>query len=376
MPITVPALARRTLLARLGSAAGAGMVMSGFVQRLAFAQALEKVRFTLPWLVSGGSSFPIAGKELGYFKSRGYDIEVLRGFGSGPTAQAIARGEFDIGLVSAPLIILNAAKGLPLKAVGTAQYNSTMGVGVLADSPIKQPADLMGRKLGVVPTSGELPFFYDWAKAAGFDGQKVEIVNLDGRVLEQTLITRQIDAMIGFASSSAPIFMSQNVPIRFMLYSDLDITMYGNTIVTRPDVVEKRPQFVRDIVAGMAEAIKYYLLNPEETVEIFMKAVPETALTPTGKLFARIGLGINAYTFLTPESTDNALCWADPKRVDAMIDRIFTNQAQAGDTKPSAATLYTNDFVGQVKLTAAEWDRVKANTAAYAELYINTARKG
>ena len=28
----------------------------------------------------------------------------------------------------------------PLKAVGTAQYNSTMGVCVLADSPIRQPA--------------------------------------------------------------------------------------------------------------------------------------------------------------------------------------------------------------------------------------------
>lgn len=137
---------RRSALAGMGGAVATIGLMPAFVTSMAFAQALQKVKFTLPWLVTGSSSFPIAAKELGYFKSRGYDVEVLRGFGSGPTAQAIARGEFDIGLVSAPLVILNAAKGLPLKAVGTAQYNSTMGVCVRADSGITKPADLVGKK--------------------------------------------------------------------------------------------------------------------------------------------------------------------------------------------------------------------------------------
>ena len=38
----------------------------------------------------------------------------------------------------------------------------------------------------------------------------------------------------------------------------------------------------------------------------------------------------------------------------------------AGDKKPDPNTLFTNEFVGKLRLTDAEWAKVKAGTAKYA----------
>jgi len=92
-------------------------------------------------------------------KARGLELEIARGFGSVAAAQTIAGGQFDFGIVAAPPLVLSVAKGLPLVSLATCDYDATMGVGVLADSAIKQPRDLAGKKIGAVPTSGEYPFF-------------------------------------------------------------------------------------------------------------------------------------------------------------------------------------------------------------------------
>ena len=74
-------------------------------------------------------------------------------------AQTIAGGQFEFGTVAAAPLVLSVAKGLSLIELVTCDYDSTTGVGVLADPPIKKPQDLAGKKIGAVPTSGEFPFF-------------------------------------------------------------------------------------------------------------------------------------------------------------------------------------------------------------------------
>jgi hypothetical protein len=94
----------------------------------------------------------------GFMKKRGIEMSIARGFGSFASAQSISGGQFDCGLCAAPALTLSVAKGLPLIALATTDYDATMGVGVLADSPIQKPQDLAGKKIASVPTSAEFPF--------------------------------------------------------------------------------------------------------------------------------------------------------------------------------------------------------------------------
>lgn len=365
---------RRGILKMIGAASTVGL--GSVLTRPARAQpSLDRVTLSLAWLIQGSSAYTQAGKALGIFRKHGIDIEISRGSGSGPTAQAVGNGQFDFGLVSAPLIILNASKGLPIAALGTTQYDSTMGVCVLDESSIRQPSDLLGKKVGVVAGSGELAFFYDWAKVANFDSSKVDIVYLDGKVLEQTLINKQIDAMIGYGSSSLPIFISQKVTTRFMPYSAQDLVIYGNALVAHQKMLADKPDLCMRMCNAMFESLAYNLLNPKEVLDLFIKEVPDISLTTSGPEFARAGMGIAQYIAIDDAAKQNGLGWSDTKRVDEMIGRVMSRMAAPGSTKPDAEKLYTNKFVGGIKLSADDWKKVETNTTEFAG-YFASRRRG
>jgi NitT/TauT family transport system substrate-binding protein len=97
------------------------------------------VKFTLAWLAQGNFAYVFVARAKGIMKARGIDLDIARGFGSTASSQTIATGEFDFGIVAVPPLILLVAKDLPLIALCTCDYDSTMGVGVLDDSPIVKP---------------------------------------------------------------------------------------------------------------------------------------------------------------------------------------------------------------------------------------------
>ena len=142
---------------------------------------MRTVKFTLAWLAQGSSAFLYAGREKGFFKSRGIDLQLSRGFGSLAAAQAIASGQFDFGIVIGAPLILMITKGLPLQSLGTFDYDAMMGVGVLANSDIKSPKELAGVKIGTVPASAESPFLPAFAQKVGVDPSKLDVVSVDSQ---------------------------------------------------------------------------------------------------------------------------------------------------------------------------------------------------
>src|SRR5258708_19976845 len=124
-------IARRGVLG--GAAAGALLL-----PRPGIAQS-RTVKFTLAWLAQGSFAYVYVARAKGIMKARGIDFDIARGFGSMASAQAVAGGQFEFGIVAAPPLILSVAKGLPLIALATCDYDPTMGVGALASSPTPKP---------------------------------------------------------------------------------------------------------------------------------------------------------------------------------------------------------------------------------------------
>src|SRR5208282_2991266 len=114
-------ISRRSFLASTAAASAALLPLSAIA-------APRTVKFTLSWLAQGSFVYVFVAKAKGIMKARGIDFEIARGFGSMASAQSIAGGQFDFGLVAAPSLILSIAKGLPLIALATCDYDSTMGV--------------------------------------------------------------------------------------------------------------------------------------------------------------------------------------------------------------------------------------------------------
>ena len=356
MPLTTTR--RRFLQSAAGAAALGTLPMPAIAQTKTY-------KFTLPWLAQGSSLFTYVARAKGFLKARGIDIEIARGFGSVAAAQAIGSGQFDFGIVTGPPLVLSVAKGLPLVSMATCDYDASMGVGVLADSPIQKPQDLAGKKVGAVPTSGEYPFFPAYAKKVGLDVKSVELVHMDNKVLERALMEKQVDAIMGFGSSSLPVILSKEVPVRWMLYGSAGIKTYGQGITTQPKTLEQDPKLCEAMVDGLLEAQRFTLLNPQEAMEIFFKEVPEMGLNPSAKEFARIGMGMWHFAVDRKEPREHGLGWADGAVFAEMTDLVMTYLGTPEMKRPATETLFTNKFAGKLKLSDAEWSSVRTRVAEF-----------
>ena len=357
---------RRSVLAAGGAAligaATAGLSMPAFAQR-------RTVKFTLSWLAEGASAYIYVAKELGYFAKRGIDLQISRGFGSVTAAQTIAAGKFDIGSVGSPTQVMSVAQGLPLMGLGLCEYDAAMGLGLPVDSPIKKPTDLMGKRIGGVPTSAEAPFFPAFCKLAGIDMSKLTMVQLDSKVRERALIDKQVDAVLGMAGSILPVILAQGAKARFMMFKSAGIKTYGNTITVHRKFFESDPALCEALMEGLMEGLRYTLLNPEEANQILHKAVPELSLTPGGKQLTSLGMGIQKLSITgSDEPKKNGLAWGDAKTFDAMADMVMEYVDKPGMVKPAFDQLFTNRFTGRIKLTAAEWAKVEEDAKPFRPL--------
>ena len=334
----------------------------------AIAQGAKTVKLTLPWLANGSSLFAFVAKNQGYFKKRGIDIAISRGFGSVAAAQAVGAGEFDYGFIFAGGTILGAARGLPLVAMATLGYDATMGMVVRADSPIKQAKDLEGKKIGIVSTSAEAPYWPAYARKSGIDTSGVSMVQMDARVIEQSVVNKQVDAITAIATSSIPVMLAMKEPPRFMPWNAADVTLYSGQVVTTQANLAKDKELSRAVTEALTEGLAYALKDPEAGIDIFLKEVPEMAVTKGGRENAKISQAMMHYTVMSKEAQTHSIGFTDIAKAGQMVDLVMEFGAPKDAKKPDASTLFTNELTGAVKLTPAEWENVRKNVAEYAAI--------
>jgi NitT/TauT family transport system substrate-binding protein len=359
---------RRTISRRGLFGRAAGVAATALLPLPAIAET-RAVKFTLPWLAQGSFAFVYMANAKGFMKKRGIEMSIARGFGSFASAQSISGGQFDCGLCAAPALTLSVAKGLPLIALATTDYDATMGVGVLADSPIQKPQDLVGKKIASVPTSAEFPFLPAYAKKVGLDLGTVESVHVDNKVIEHVLEEKQVDAITNFAASSYSTLLSRGVPSRWFLYSTAGIKNHGQTIAVTKDTLAKDPAFCAAMVDGLLEGITFTLTNPDETVDLFLKELPEMALNPSAKELTRLGLMMWQHSVEHPESRAHGLGWSDPQAFAEMTDLIMEYLASPGMIRPPIEALFTNQFTGNIKLDETQWTEVRTRVSAYDKVF-------
>lgn len=357
-------LNRRKLL--LSGLSGATLMAAPSVLR---AQTLRKVRLTLPWVAQGSTLYPHVSQQAGFWSKRGLDVDIARGYGSFPALQALAAGQFDFAVTQIPPLIISIAEGLALTAVTINTYTVAWAIAVRGDSPIKSRKDLAGRTIAGTATATDYIILGEYLKRAGVDPATVKTVQLDNKIIDQSLIRGDVEAISSVIPSAAPIYVSQNVPVRFLPYRDVGLDAYGHALATRSDLIEKEPDLVAQVTDGLLEGIEFTLTQPEEALKLFVKAVPETELSSTGITFAKVGLGTYYVMADSALARNEGLGYGDPTSIKDQIDIIIKNLAKPNARTPSVAEVYNPKFIGEHKLSAEQWDGVAKAAAPYASFY-------
>jgi NitT/TauT family transport system substrate-binding protein len=329
-----------------------------------FAQKKVAVKFNLSWLPEGANIYSYAAKQ--FWAKAGLDVTIEKGTGSIAAAQSIAQGQYEFGIPAAPNCIQQAMKGLPLMMLACVNYDTTMGIAVLSDSPIKAPADLKGKKVGSTLTSGEYAFLPTFLKNVGLGMNDIQSIALDSKVREVALIEKQCDAISCYVASALPKIVAASGQPRVFLFSKYGLPFYAHSLTTTAAYLAKEKGVCEAMTEGLCEGVKFALLKPDETIELLFKEVPEMKLASSAKEQLHIGLGVWASNYVTKEAMEHGVGYADPAAYAKMTDLIVAAAGSTGDKKPDPASLFTNELAGKVKLSESEWKTVKSSTSKYA----------
>jgi ABC-type nitrate/sulfonate/bicarbonate transport system substrate-binding protein len=364
----MPAVMTRRRILTTAAAGISAVTAASCFPRPALSQAV-KVRYTLSWLPTGQYAFIYSARQLGYLTKRGIDLEISRGFGSLAAIQAVSTGQFDMGGAQTGAILLSIIKGSNLRLPATQGYDATLGILVPEKNPIQRPKDLEGKKIGVTPTSADTPFLPAYCRLAGVDFSKLNIVQLDSKILEQSAMSGEVDAILVTGLSSVPNFVSENISFRMLPYSDVGLQFYWQNTIVSAAYFEKNKELVDNVVEGILEGLKFMLLNPQEAMERHLKEHQELAIGKNGKLYVELGLGMTNAIMISPESMQHGLGYTDFVEIDKQARFVKQYAAASVDRDPPKAnTFCSNDNANKVTLTAAEWEQVRSNSQKYAKL--------
>lgn len=167
---------RRRLPALLGCLAAAGFATAcggdeetgGSATQAQGGQQQEPVTVDLAYLATASDAAMVLGREKGFFDEAGIDLQLEEvGAGGSAVVPALLKGEYDVGSGGIDGPILAAAKGLPVKILGSngapvskghsypeGSETGTSAIVVPADSDIETLADIRGANLAAITVTG------------------------------------------------------------------------------------------------------------------------------------------------------------------------------------------------------------------------------
>jgi len=283
------------------------------------------------------SALIFIAEEKGYFEEQGLDIE-YHNFPTGKLAlDALIGGGADIATTADVPITLAGLANQPISVISTIEYsNNNIQVVARKDSKIKDPEDLLGKKIATTKGGGPLFFTYSFLDRYGIDVMDVNLVHLNPSDMVVSLVRGDIDAFIVFEPSpSVAIKQIGRENVRVFAPDDL----YGETwnIVIMDD---SEDDFVSGFLNALIEAEKLLRNDPKEALEIVAEYT-ETDEDILMEIMKKQNYGVGLTNVLT-DYLDEEAKWA--------IDRGLSSNKKIPDYL---------DFIDSSYLSSIDSNKVK-----------------
>ncbi|OXM55899.1 ABC transporter substrate-binding protein [Amycolatopsis thailandensis] len=282
-------------------------------------------------------TYPELAEDLGYFGP--VKLKWVGNTISGPQdIQSAATDQTDFGGAFTGAVAKLVDAGAPIKAVVNyygSDEKTFLGFYVKEDSPIRNPRDLIGKKVGVNTVGANLEAVLDtWLKRSGLSDAEigqVQLVVLPPINTEQALRNGQIDvaALNGVLQDRALSVGGVRAIVK-------DVEAFGpyngGPYVLRTDFIKKYPETTKTFVTGVAKAIEWARTTPrEEVIARFTKIIQNRGRnenTETLKYWKSVGvtkgglISDNDYTLWTEWLKQSGFIKND--QVD--LKKLYTNE--------------------------------------------------
>jgi len=273
------------LRSRRRSLAGAALALLVGLLGLAGPVTAQVTRIKVGWCArtvsAAATPFAIAMK-LGWLKQEGIDVELVPMPGSTDCVKNVAVREVDFSLPSVEPLAIGRPQGIKAKIFYTAYQGNIYGIAVPQDSPVKEIADLRGKRIGVISmASAGVLVARELARAAGLNPDSDINIVVAGEGAQTAAMVRggQVDALSQFDTQYA---MVDNAGVKLRLLDTRAIDRFpSNGLLALEETLRTRRTEAIAIARSYAKGTVFAITNPEAAVRILWEVFPQTK--PTGK---------------------------------------------------------------------------------------------
>jgi len=312
------------------------------------AKALDDVRLRLNWMWYGSHAAFALGKDKGYFKEAGIDLDIRSGNGSGSAHRLVANGDSTFSYGSCAGLVNLAAKGAPLISVAVIDAMGTEAIIVRPDAGVAKIGDLKGKTLLTTANAGVNTFFPLVLKNAGLAESDIKVVNVpDGALVSSYLqgAGGAVGMLGGLDDKPAEIKAAGGAaPVTFP-YSDFGVNQVGYCIVAAKKTVADNPDLVRRFLAATVKSYKAAEADPQAAVDALGDIVGGTMNEEAGKKQALEVQQVTLSVLYSMANTKKVLGLNVPSDWAEMLDLM--KKYNGLETTEPATAFYTNEFLPQ-----------------------------
>jgi putative hydroxymethylpyrimidine transport system substrate-binding protein len=234
----------------------------------------KKLTVMLDWFINPDHAPLYVALEKGFFTAEGLDVTFQEPADPNDPPKLVAAGKVDLAISYQPQLHLQIAEGLPLKRVATLVSTPLNSLLVLKDGPIKNIADLKGRKIGYSVGGFEEALLSAMLATAGLTAQDITLVNINFS-LSPSILSGQVDAVIGaYRNFELNQMDIEGKPGRAFFVEEFGVPAYDELIVVAKNDRLNDPRFA-GFVRALERASHYLANHPAESWNLFIKDRPK-----------------------------------------------------------------------------------------------------
>jgi NitT/TauT family transport system substrate-binding protein len=252
------------------AALGLGLTGGSLLSVAGRAGDLSKVTLQLGWLASDGVLGEVVAMKKGFFADAGLELEIVPGGPNVDGVAGVASGQQTAGQTSSsPAVMLARSAGIPIKAFAAGLQKHPFTYYSLADNPIREPKDMIGKTIATQPTA----FILARALLAknGIREDQVNLVSM-GSDMNQ-LLTGQVQAVTGWSTNVNALKILGDKQVAMSLW-DTGIHLYANVYFSTDKIFAEQPKILEGYVTATARGWGYARQNHAEAVDILLEAYP------------------------------------------------------------------------------------------------------
>ncbi|MES2534791.1 MAG: ABC transporter substrate-binding protein [Pseudomonadota bacterium] len=285
----------------------------------------NKIKFTLDWRFEAPAAPFLLALGKGYFTQEKLDVTIDSGSGSGISATRVAAGTYDMGFADlvAVMEFVGNNPTSPQRPVGVMMvYNNTpSAIFALKKSGIKQPSDLIGKKLGAPTFDAARRAFPVFAKANNIDNAKINWIAMDPTLRETMLVRGDVDAISGFTFYSPASLFARGIKqdeLLILPYSDFGVKLYGNSIIANSEFAKNNPETVKAFLRAVAKGYRDTINNPAEAARYLKQREPLV----DEKLELEKLKQLVTQTLISPDARKEGFGQVSPPRIALMATQV------------------------------------------------------